>query len=79
MVSFYTRVIATGRTSITAEVGVITFREDEMRTMVMVTDAIVTYVAIDEARKPCSIRIRKSAIDPPAFSPEYLQQKLRVK
>jgi len=79
MVSFYTRIIGTGRTSMTVEVGVITFREDRMRTCVLVTDAIVTYVAIDKDRKPQGIEIRKSAIDPPAFSPEYLQERLKVK
>lgn len=79
VVSFYTRIIGTGRTSITVECCVITFRESGGKPACMVTDAQVTYVAIDKDRKPNPITIRKQQIDPPAFSPEYLQERLKIK
>jgi len=75
LVSLYTRIIATGRTSITTEVTVISFREGAC---CMVTTAQVTYVSIDANRKAIPIEIRRSQIDPPAFSQEYLQDKLEM-
>lgn len=76
IVSFYTRIIKTGRTSIQTEVKVATFRSDGDRTMAWVTDAVVTYVAIDEERNPQEIRVASTDHDPPAFSKEYLKQRL---
>ena len=77
LVSFYTRIIGTGRTSITTDVMVVSFREDGDRSSVLLTDAQVTYVAIDKNRKPEPIRVASTEIDPPAFSAEYLRTKLQ--
>jgi acyl-CoA thioesterase YciA len=55
VVSFYAAVVRTGRTSITVEVEVFAERHPQMLlalTVVKVTEAILTYVAIDEHRRP---------------------------
>ena len=54
-VSFYTRVVRMGRTSITMQVSVETDRKD---CVVKLTEAEITYVAVslDEGRKPVPIR-----------------------
>ena len=53
LVSFYARVLKVGRTSITVDVEVFAQRERLSRSeAVKVTEAQLTYVAIDERRKP---------------------------
>ena len=53
LVSFYARVCKVGRTSITVDVEVYSQRgRDQRGTVVRVTEAQLTYVAIDEKRKP---------------------------
>jgi acyl-CoA thioesterase YciA len=47
LVSFYTRVVATGRTSITVHVEVLAERNPAEPVTVKVTEATLTYVAID--------------------------------
>jgi len=54
-VSFYTRTIRKGRTSITVEVYVEAARYDKPSELVQVTSAEITYVAVDENRKPVTI------------------------
>lgn len=75
LVSFYTRIAATGRTSITTEIMVIATRETTRGDQVMVTDAHVTYVAIDKQRKAMAFQPHPRDFDPPAFSKEYLKRK----
>ena len=53
LVSFYARVIRTGRSSITVDVEVFAQRGRDARTAVVkVTEAQLTYVAVDAQRKP---------------------------
>jgi acyl-CoA thioesterase YciA len=53
LVSFYARVMKVGRTSITIDVEVYSQRGRDGRTeAVKVTEAQLTYVAIDRDRKP---------------------------
>jgi acyl-CoA thioesterase YciA len=55
VVSFYADVVRTGRTSITVEVEVFAERHPQMQlalTVVKVTEATLTYVAIGEDRRP---------------------------
>jgi acyl-CoA thioesterase YciA len=53
LVSFYARVLKVGRTSITVDVEVFAQRRRRGRSeAVRVTDAQLTYVAIDERRQP---------------------------
>jgi acyl-CoA thioesterase YciA len=47
LVSFYTQVVATGRTSITIHVEVLAERDPAAPVTVKVTEATLTYVAID--------------------------------
>jgi acyl-CoA thioesterase YciA len=47
LVSFYTQVVATGRTSITVHVEVLAERDPAHPVTVKVTEATLTYVAID--------------------------------
>ncbi len=54
-VSFYTRTIRKGKTSITVEVDVLASRYDNPAEEVQVTSAEITYVAVDENRKPVVI------------------------
>jgi acyl-CoA thioesterase YciA len=54
-VSFYTRTIRKGRTSITIAVDVVANRYDNPDEQVQVTSAEITYVAVDENRKPVVI------------------------
>ena len=51
IVSFYARVLKVGRTSITVDVEVFSQR-DRGREVVKVTEAQLTYVAVDEGRRP---------------------------
>ena len=60
VVSFYADVVRTGRTSITVEVEVYAERHPQMQralTMVKVTEATLTYVAIGEDRRPRALPV----------------------
>ena len=52
VVSFYARIEKVGRTSITVEVEVYAQRDPAKPVCVKVTEAILTYVAVSEDRKP---------------------------
>ena len=52
IVSFYSEVVRTGRTSITVSVEVFAQRRSEPEAGVKVTEAVLTYVAVDENRRP---------------------------
>jgi len=52
VVSFYAEVVRVGRTSITVNVEVYAQRKPEREQVVKVTEATLTYVAIDENRNP---------------------------
>ena len=52
VVSFYAEVVRVGRTSITVNVEVYAQRRPEREQVVKVTEATLTYVAIDENRNP---------------------------
>ena len=52
VISCYTNIIKTGRTSITIKVEVFAERNPDNRTVVKVTEAELTYVALDENRRP---------------------------
>ena len=52
VVSFYASITKVGRTSITVNVEVYAQRDPERPTCVKVTEATLTYVAVDENRKP---------------------------
>ncbi|HDP99995.1 MAG TPA: acyl-CoA thioesterase [bacterium] len=54
-VSFYSRTLRKGKTSITVEVIVKAARYDNPKNIVQVTSAEITYVAIDENRQPAII------------------------
>jgi acyl-CoA thioesterase YciA len=56
LVSFYARICRTGRTSVTVDVEVYAQRgRTESREAVKVTEAQLTYVAVDERRQPRSL------------------------
>jgi acyl-CoA thioesterase YciA len=56
LVSFYARVLKVGRTSLTVDVEVFAQRRHGGRThAVKVTEAQLTYVAVDERRKPRAV------------------------
>ena len=56
LVSFYARVMRVGRTSITVDVEVFAQRgRTGGREAVKVTEAQLTYVAVDAQRKPCPV------------------------
>ena len=52
VVSFYTRIVKVGRTSITVEVEVYAQRDPAKPICVKVTEATLVYVAVGEDRKP---------------------------
>jgi acyl-CoA thioesterase YciA len=52
LVSFYADVVRVGRTSITVNVEVYAQHKPEREEVVKVTEATLTYVAVDENRKP---------------------------
>jgi acyl-CoA thioesterase YciA len=52
LVSFYAKTVKVGRTSITVDVEVYSQRDPECPTCMKVTEAMLTYVAVDENRKP---------------------------
>ncbi|HWQ35917.1 MAG TPA: hotdog domain-containing protein [Blastocatellia bacterium] len=55
LVSFYTRTVKVGRTSVTVEVIVEAERDDDPRDCVRVMEAEVVYVAVDENRRPIPV------------------------
>ena len=52
VVSFYAEVVKVGRTSITVDVEVYSQRRRETELCVKVTEATLTYVAVDDQRRP---------------------------
>jgi acyl-CoA thioesterase YciA len=52
VVSFYSRIVKVGTTSITVDVEVYVQRDPENPTSLKVTEATLTYVAVGEDRKP---------------------------
>jgi acyl-CoA thioesterase YciA len=52
LVSFYTRIVKVGNTSITVEVEVFAQRDPAKPVCVKVTEATLTYVAVGEDRRP---------------------------
>lgn len=52
IVSFYARIVRVGRTSVTVEVEVFAQRHFSEHDIVKVTEATLTYVAVDEQRRP---------------------------
>jgi acyl-CoA thioesterase YciA len=56
LVSFYTRLVKIGRTSITVSVEVVSQREEGRSAQITVTQAEVTYVNLDANRRPSPIR-----------------------
>jgi acyl-CoA thioesterase YciA len=52
LVSFYAEAVRIGRTSITVNVEVYAQRKPEREEIVKVTEATLTYVAVDENRRP---------------------------
>lgn len=52
VVSFYAHIVNVGRTSITVKVEVYAQRDPIEPTCVKVTEAMLTYVAVDDDRKP---------------------------
>jgi acyl-CoA thioesterase YciA len=52
VVSFYAEVVKVGRTSITVDVEVYAQRRPEKELCVKVTEATLTYVAVDDNRQP---------------------------
>jgi acyl-CoA thioesterase YciA len=55
LVSFYAEVVRVGRTSITVNVEVYAQRRPEREQSVKVTEATLTYVAVDEQRRPRTV------------------------
>jgi acyl-CoA thioesterase YciA len=55
LVSFYTRLVRIGRTSITVSVEVVSQPGEGLGNRVKVTEAEVTYVNLDENRRPLAI------------------------
>lgn len=73
LVSFYTRLVRVGRTSVTVQVDVIAQRRADPSLEVEVTTAEVTFVAVDENRRPVPILDEegsRSTGAAPAESPE---------
>lgn len=55
LVSFYTKTLRIGNTSVTVKVDVMASRYDNPQNEIKVTEAELTYVAVDENRKPMPI------------------------
>lgn len=62
VVSFYAEVVKVGRTSITVGVEVYSQRLPERVQSVKVTEAILTYVAVDEQRRPRVVSPQQGAV-----------------
>jgi len=58
LVSFYAEVTRVGRTSITVNVEVFAQRKPEREETVKVTEATLTYVAVDENRRPRVVSVQ---------------------
>ena len=52
VVSFYAEIVKVGRTSITVDVAVYAQRDPAKPVCVKVTEAVLTYVAVDDERNP---------------------------
>ncbi len=52
LISCYAEIISTGKTSIAVKVSAYAERQKEFREVIQVTEANLTYVAVDEKRKP---------------------------
>ena len=59
LVSFYAKVIKIGRTSITVEVAVYAQCNPEKEETVKVTEATLTYVAVDAQRRPRVVSVQQ--------------------
>ena len=59
VVSFYADVVRIGRTSITVNVEVYAQRRPEREQVVKVTEATLTYVAIDDNRQPRVVSVQQ--------------------
>lgn len=59
VVSFYAEVVRVGRTSITVSVEVYAQRRPEREICVKVTEAVLTYVAVDDNRKPRVVSLQQ--------------------
>jgi acyl-CoA thioesterase YciA len=59
LVSFYAEVIKIGRTSITVSVEVYAQRNPEKEETVKVTEATLTYVAVDAQRRPRVVSVQQ--------------------
>lgn len=55
IVSFYTRTISVGTTSVSVEIKVEATRAHNNKEVVPVTEAVVTYVAVDRDRRPIPV------------------------
>jgi acyl-CoA thioesterase YciA len=55
LVSFYTSLVRVGRTSVTVRVAVEASRRRDRREKVQVTEAEISYVNVDDDRRPCPI------------------------
>ena len=55
LVSFYSKTLKIGTTSVTVKVDVMASRYDNPQKEIKVTEAELTYVAVDENRKPMPI------------------------
>jgi acyl-CoA thioesterase YciA len=56
LMSFYTELVRTGRTSVTVRVAVEASRHRDRREVVPVTQAEITYVNVDADRRPTPLR-----------------------
>jgi acyl-CoA thioesterase YciA len=59
VVSFYAEVVRVGRTSITVNVEVYAQRKPEREQVVKVTEATLTYVALDDKRQPRVVSVQQ--------------------
>ena len=59
LVSLYAEVVRVGRTSITVNVEVYAQRKPEREEVVKVTEATLTYVAVDENRRPRVVSVQQ--------------------
>ncbi len=61
IVSLYVEVVRVGRTSITVSVEVFAQRRPEREICVKVTEAVLTYVAVDDNRRPRVVSLQQPA------------------
>ena len=59
LVSFYAKVVRVGNTSITVDVEVFAERRRLQEECVKVTEAVLTYVAVDDKRNPRSVPLEE--------------------